>query len=117
MPSALGPAARPRRGTRQRTVVGELAIDSVEPVERADITAAEAARAGHASLDELFAELDERGDGQIWRIELHWAGEDPRRVLREQAELGRAELERLRERLRRLDRRAATGRGRARRSS
>jgi hypothetical protein len=83
--------------------VGELAIDSVEPVERADVTAADAARAGHASVDELLAELDKRGDAQIWRIELHWAGEDPRRALREQADLDPAELERLSERLRRLD--------------
>ena len=84
--------ARARAGGRQRTVVGELAIDSVEPVDRAEITAADAARAGHASLDELFAELDARGQAQIWRIELHWAGEDPRRALREQADLDEAEL-------------------------
>ena len=78
---------RARAGGRQRTVVGELAIDSVEPVDRGAITASDAARAGHASLDELFGELDARGDAQIWRIELHWAGEDPRRLLREQADL------------------------------
>jgi hypothetical protein len=94
---------RARAGGRQRTVIGELAIDSVEPVDRAAITAADAARAGHASLEELFAELDARGDSQIWRIELHWAGEDPRRALREQADLDDAELERLRARLERLD--------------
>jgi hypothetical protein len=94
---------RARAGGRQRTVVGELAIDSVDPVERADITPADAARAGHASLDQLFGELDARGDAQIWRIELHWAGEDPRRVLRDQDELADDELGRLRARLDRLD--------------
>ena len=94
---------RARAGGRQRTVVGELAIDSVEPVERSDITAEDAARAGHASLAELFAELDARGDAPIWRIELHWAGEDPRRALREQADLPEAELDRLRARLDRFD--------------
>jgi hypothetical protein len=94
---------RARAGGRQRTVVGELAIDSVEPVERDAITAEDAARAGHDSLDELFAELDTRGDAQIWRVELHWAGEDPRVALREQADLSEAELDRLRERLERLD--------------
>jgi hypothetical protein len=94
---------RARAGGRQRTVVGELAIDSVEPVDRAAITAEDAARAGHASLDELFDELDARGDSQIWRIELHWAGEDPRRLLREQAELDDAEAEQLRARLERFD--------------
>jgi hypothetical protein len=94
---------RARAGGRQRTVVGELAIDSVEPVDRGAITAEEALRAGHASLDELFGELDARGDAQIWRIELHWAGDDPRRLLREQANLDDAELERLRARLDRFD--------------
>ena len=101
--------ARARAGGRQRTLVGELAIDSVERVDRAEITAADAARAGHASLDELFAELDARGQAQIWRIELHWAGEDPRRALREQADLDEAELERLRERLERFDQAARHG--------
>jgi hypothetical protein len=100
---------RARAGGRQRTVVGELAIDSVAPVGRADITPADAARAGHASLDELFRELDARGDAQIWRIELHWAGEDPRRVLREQDELADDELGRLRARLDRLDKASRHG--------
>ena len=73
---------RAKAGGRQRTVVGELAIDSVERVPRSAITAADAARAGHSSLKELMAELDARGDAPILRIELHWAGEDPRRELR-----------------------------------
>jgi hypothetical protein len=90
-------------------VVGELRIDSVEPVERGEITAADAVRAGHASLDELLAELDARGDAQIWRVELHWAGEDPRRALREQAELSAAEAGELRARLERLDKASRHG--------
>jgi hypothetical protein len=100
---------RARAGGRQRTAVGELAIDSVEPVDRDAITPEEALRAGHASLDELFAELDARGNDQIWRIELHWAAEDQRRLLREQANLDDGELHRLRARLDRLD--AASHRG------
>jgi len=94
---------RARAGGRQRTVVGELAIDSVTPVERSAITAADAARAGHDSVDELLCELDARGDAQIWRIELHWAGEDPRRGLREQADLSDAEVVDLSARLARSD--------------
>jgi hypothetical protein len=101
------PRARP--GGRQRTAVGELGIDSVEPVGRGDITAEDAARAGHATLEELFGELDARGDGQIWRIELHWAGEDPRGVLRELADLDDTELSRLRARLDRLDKASRHG--------
>jgi hypothetical protein len=94
---------RARAGGRQRTVVGELAIDSVEPVERSAITAEDAARAGHSSLDELLGELDKRGTNPIWRIELHWAGEDPRRALREEANLSAADLAALQARLERFD--------------
>jgi hypothetical protein len=94
---------RARAGGRQRTVIGELAIDSVEPVARRSITAADARRAGHDSLKELLGELDARGDAQIWRVELHWAGEDPRRSLRERADLSAGEVDQLRARLRRLD--------------
>ncbi|MEA2363303.1 MAG: hypothetical protein QOD71_2448 [Thermoleophilaceae bacterium] len=100
---------RARAGGRQRTAVGELAIDSVAPVDRADITARDAAQAGHASLEGLLAELDARGDAPIWRIELHWAGEDPRRSLRERADLDPAELDALRARLERLDRASRHG--------
>jgi hypothetical protein len=94
---------RARAGGRQRTVVGELAIDSVEPVERSEITLHDARRAGHSSLEELFGELDARGHNQIWRVELHWAGEDPRRALRERADLSAPDIEALRARLERLD--------------
>jgi hypothetical protein len=100
---------RARAGGRQRTAVGELAIDSVAAVDRADITAEDAARAGHGSLDELLAELDARGHAPIWRIELHWAGEDPRRSLRERADLDAAELDELQARLERLDRASRHG--------
>jgi hypothetical protein len=94
---------RAKAGGRQRTVIGELAIDSVERVPRSVITAADAARAGHSSLKELMAELDARGNAPIWRIELHWAGEDSRRELRARASLSDAELGELRARLARFD--------------
>jgi hypothetical protein len=94
---------RAKAGGRQRTAVGELAIDSVERVPRSAITAADAARAGHSSLKELMAELDARGEAPIWRIELHWAGEDARRELRARASLSDAEVGELRARLARFD--------------
>jgi hypothetical protein len=100
---------RARAGGRQRTAVGELAIDSVARVDRGGISPEDAARAGHGSLDELLAELDARGDAPIWRIELHWAGEDPRRALRERADLDATELDDLRRRLERLDRASRHG--------
>jgi hypothetical protein len=99
---------RAKSGGRQRTVVGVVAIDSVEPVERSAITAADARRAGHDSLDDLLAFLDRR-DGRIWRIELSFAGADPRVALREDADLDDAEVERLRARLEWLDRASSHG--------
>jgi mannose-6-phosphate isomerase-like protein (cupin superfamily) len=100
---------RAKAGGRQRTAVGELAIDSVEQVERADITTADARAAGHRSLDDLLAELDARGDAPIWRVRLRWAGEDPRRSLRERADLDAAEVEELLARLDRFDRASRHG--------
>jgi hypothetical protein len=100
---------RARAGGRQRTAVGELAIESVERVEPASITEADARRAGSDSLDDLLAELAAHPDRPVWRIELRWAGEDPRRALRELAELDPGELAELRERLERLDRASRHG--------
>ncbi len=54
-------------------------------------------------VEEVLHGLRARGDTQLWRIELHWAGEDPRSELRERADLDAEELERLRGRLARMD--------------
>ena len=94
------PHARP--GARHRTRLGVIAIESVERVPRRSITAADARRAGHAGRAELLALLDRRGDAPIWRIELRYAGEDPRIALREQAELKEEELAGLQRKLERL---------------
>ena len=101
--------ARAKAGGRQRTLVGELAIDSVTAVQRDEIGEADARRAGHPSLESLLAEVDKRGDRPIWRIELHWAGEDPRVALRGRADLDAGDVDELRARLARLD--AASGHG------
>jgi hypothetical protein len=99
---------RAKPGGRQRTAVGELAIGAVTPVELDDLTARDARRAGYGGLEALRAQL-ERGDGQVWRIELSFAGEDPRRTLRERADLGEAELAALVERLEGFDRASKHG--------
>jgi hypothetical protein len=93
---------RAKQGGRQRTAVGELAIGEVTKVDRADLTDDQARRAGYDGLDSLLASLD-RGDGEIWRIELSWVGEDPRVALRERAELSEADLDALVARLERFD--------------
>jgi hypothetical protein len=101
------PAARD--GGRQRTPVGELAIDAVDEVAVDDLTEADARRAGYADLDELLAELARHPDGTLYRIELHLAGADPRVALREQAAISDDEWQAVAARLARLDRSSRHG--------
>lgn len=96
------------------TAVGQLSIDDVRPVALAEITAADARRAGWDSLEALRKEL-RRGDGGdggdaglIYRIELGVLRADPRVALRAEG-LDAAAAEDLRGRLDRLDARAAGG--------
>jgi hypothetical protein len=93
---------RVRAGTRLRTRVGVLEIDSVEVVRLADLAEPDALGAGFGSVAELRAELRGR-EGRVYRIRLHLAGPDPRVELRGQAELGDDEVAAIGARLARLD--------------
>ena len=95
--------ARVRQGSRQRTAVGVLEVGSVEVVERSALDDEDARRAGFDSLGDLLAMLDGRGRGEIHRIELRYAGADPRVELREQAALSESELGEIARDLERLD--------------
>ena len=88
---------RARAGGRQMTAVGIVRIDDVRVVRR--ITRAEARRAGFATPDEALRAL--RPDGDLYRIELHLEGPDPRLALRERVATG-DELEALRAKVERL---------------
>jgi hypothetical protein len=101
------PAAK--AGGRQRTPVGELAIDAVDEVTVDDLTEADARRAGYADLDDLRAELARYPEGALYRIELHLAGADPRIALRERADLSEDEWRAVTARLARLDRSSRHG--------
>jgi hypothetical protein len=70
---------RARAGGRQVTAVGVIRFDDVRIVRR--VTKAEARRAGFATPDEVVRAL--RPDGDLYRIELHLEGPDPRLALRE----------------------------------
>ena len=91
--------------------VGVLAIESVERIAARAITPAEARAAGYESRARLLADLAKfRAPGTtLYRIAFHYAGEDPRRALRQSDRLGPAELEELRSRLARLDRASSHG--------
>jgi hypothetical protein len=95
--------ARVRPGTRQRTAVGVLEVTGVEVVDRSAIGDDEARRAGFGSRADLLAMLDKRPPGEIHRIELRYAGADPRVELREHADLSEAELDEIARTLKRLD--------------
>jgi hypothetical protein len=79
-----------RAGGTQRTRVGVLAFDSVEKVAVSSISAADAHRAGFATLADLRRFLA-RKDGDVYRVELRLAGADPRIALRERSELDERE--------------------------
>jgi hypothetical protein len=95
--------ARVRPGSRLRTRVGVLEVGGVEIVDRSTIGEREAQRAGFTSPEALLAMLDQRDRGDIHRIELRYAGADPRVELRTRADLSENELNEVAQRLNRLD--------------
>lgn len=95
--------ARVLPGSRLRTAVGVLQVAGVELVERATLGEEEAHRAGFNSRDDLLSTLDKRGRGEIYRIELRYAGPDPRVELRNRADLTEAEIDDIAGALARLD--------------
>jgi hypothetical protein len=97
-----------KAGGSLTTVVGVLAIDEVTAVAEADVSAADAVRAGFGSADELLERLAAR-DGTLYRIRLHWSGEDPRKALRQRANLTHDETAEIRARLDRYDNASRNG--------
>jgi hypothetical protein len=73
-------APRVRAGGQQRTKIGVIEFDAVERVD--DLTDDEARQAGWASREAVIKQFAAR-TGDLYRIELHLAGPDPRAVLRE----------------------------------
>ncbi len=76
-----------KAGGRQRTSVGELAIESVAQISASDVTEADAQAAGYTSRDAMLGEPLFEGDAPLWRIAftLH---DDPRIALRNSVPTG-----------------------------
>jgi len=89
-------------GGTQMTQLGLVGIDSVDVVGEDDISEQDAHEAGFTSKAELLEHLAYRND-PIYRIRVHFAGEDPRKVLRENDDLSEAELDEIIGKLRKLD--------------
>jgi hypothetical protein len=94
-------------GGRQRTSIGVLEFGTVKAIDEAAITDAEARKAGEKDREALLKRL--RPEGQLYRVELAKAGEDPRIALREQDRLSAKDVETIRTRLERMDKAAANG--------
>ena len=100
---------RVKVGTRMRTAVGLVEILSVDRVPVRSLTAADARRAGAASLTALRQGLERvHPERPVYRIGLRYAGADPRQALRE-AVPDAAEVDTLVAWLDRLDRAAPAG--------
>jgi hypothetical protein len=100
---------RVRVGTRMRTAVGLVEVTSVDRVPVRSLTAADARRAGAASVAALRQGLDRlHPDRPVYRIGLRYAGDDPRHALRE-AVPDAAEIDTIVAWLDRLDRASPTG--------
>ena|SRR5687768_3030030 len=91
-----------KAGGSQMTQGGVIGIDSVEVVTEGQITEADAREAGYGSKENLLDKLSYRDD-PIYRIRVHFAGEDPRIALRESADLTDAELDEIIVKLAKMD--------------
>ena len=93
-----------KAGGTQMTQRGVLAIDSVDVVTERKITDEDAIAAGFESKKELLAQLTERDEPtEIYRIAVRFAGEDPRKELRQNADLSPDEIAEIIAKLRKLD--------------
>jgi len=97
-----------RAGGTLRTALGVLRILDVAAVAEADISEADAARAGFSSRAALLNELGSR-EGQVYRIAVEYAGADPRIALRRRDDLSDAEIGQIIDKLRGLDTRSPAG--------
>jgi hypothetical protein len=91
-----------KAGGTQMTQIGVLSIDSVDVLTENQITEKDAIAAGFASKDALLAYLHGR-DEDIYRIGVRWAGEDPRKELRQNSDLSISEIDEIIATLRKLD--------------
>jgi hypothetical protein len=73
--------ARVRAGTRLRTMIGVIEVSSVAAVP--DVTEADARPAGYDSAAALRADIPGEATSPLFRIEVGYAGPDPRIVLRQ----------------------------------
>ncbi len=93
-----------KAGGTQMTQIGVLGVDDIQIVAESKITAKDAKAAGFASKQELMESMPPADDAtEIYRIGVHWVGEDPRKALRSNDKMSKAELDEIIEKLKKLD--------------
>jgi hypothetical protein len=97
-------------GRRYRTPAGIVEVTSVTIASPDEIRDDEARRAGHRDAASLVAELPDRPDSDLFRIEFHAVTEpDPRAILAASADLDEGGIAEITRRLDRLDRASSYG--------
>jgi hypothetical protein len=96
-------------GSTFRTSAGVIRVDAVTPVDPAAITDADARASGVARADTVRRRLRDDESLTTYRVELSWAGPDPRVALRSDAALSDADVAAIDLRLERLDRASSHG--------
>ena len=97
-------------GRRYRTPAGIVEVTTVTIASSHEIRDDDARRAGHRDAASLVAELPDRPDSDLFRIEFHAVSEpDPRAVLAASADLDAGAIGEITRRLDRLDRASSHG--------
>lgn len=96
-----------RTGGTLRTGIGVLSIVDVAAIDETRIRDADVRRAGYGTKEAILQDLP--SGGTLYRIEVRYAGEDPRIALRKNDQLTDEEIETLQARLERLDRASKRG--------
>lgn len=97
-----------KAGGTQMTQLGVLGIEAVDVVTEDQITDSDAKEAGFSSKDELIKHLAGL-DEDVYRVRVHFAGEDPRIALRENDDLSDNELSEIVAKLEKLDKNSRRG--------
>ena len=90
------------------TQLGVIGIDDIQIVTEDQITERDAKKAGFKSKEELLAQMYNR-DEDLYKIKVHWVGEDPRKALRTNDKLSKKEIDEIIGKLRKLDQNSQRG--------
>lgn len=97
-----------KKGGTQMTQLGVVGIDDVQVVTEDQVTERDAKKAGFKSREELLSQMYDR-DEDIYKIKVHWVGEDPRKALRTNDKLSKKEIDEIIDKLRKLDQNSQRG--------